>query len=111
MRYLLPDPASPGKRIVEEKISRRSTFGLLGAFYDESLDYPLPLAGIQYFDFDLWDKGKQISVFFAGALLTANYTDPALAGSRLIWERISSRSPSRSAMSPTATARKSPRRS
>ena len=82
MRYLLPDPARPGKRIVEETISRRSTFGLLGAFYDDSLDYPLPLAGIQYFDFDLWGKGKQLSVFFAGALLTANYTDPALAGSR-----------------------------
>ena len=82
MRYLLPDPARPGKRIVEETISRRSTFGLLGAFYDDSLDYPLPLAGIQYFDFDLWGKGKQLSVFFAGALLTANYSDPALAGSR-----------------------------
>jgi hypothetical protein len=83
MRYLVPDAARPGERVVEEKISKKSTFGLLGAFYDDSLDYPLPLLGIQHFNFDLWGKGKQISVFFAGALLTANYTDPSLAGSRL----------------------------
>ncbi len=82
MRYLVPDPARPGQRLVEEKISKKSTFGLLGAFYDDSLDYPLPLLGIQHFNFDLWGKGKQLSVFFGGALLTANYTDPSLAGSR-----------------------------
>jgi hypothetical protein len=82
MRYLLPDPARPGQRFIEEKISKKSTFGLLGAFYDDSLDYPLPLLGIQHFNFDLWEKGKQLSVFFGGALLTANYTDPSLAGSR-----------------------------
>jgi hypothetical protein len=82
MRYLVPDRAHPGQRVVEESIAKKSTFGLLGAFYDDSLDYPLPLAGIQYFNFDLWGKGKQLSVFFGGALLTANYTDPSLGGSR-----------------------------
>ncbi len=82
MRYLVPDPAKPGSRVVEEKISKKSTFGLLGAFYDDSLDYPLPLLGVQHFNFDLWGKGKQLSVFFGGALLTTNYTDPSLGGSR-----------------------------
>jgi hypothetical protein len=82
MRYLVPDPARPKERVVEEKISKKSTFGLLGAFYDDSLDYPLPLIGVQHFNFDLWGKGKQISVFFAGVLVTGNYTDPSLAGSR-----------------------------
>jgi hypothetical protein len=82
MRYLVPDREHPGERVVEEKISKKSTFGLLGAFYDDSLDYPLPLLGIQHFNFDLWGKGKQLSVFFGGALLTANYTDPSLAGGR-----------------------------
>ncbi|MGE5278749.1 MAG: hypothetical protein ACM3SU_17300 [Acidobacteriota bacterium] len=83
LRYLMPDPARPGERVVEEKVSRKSTFGLLGGFYDNSLDYPIPLLGIQHFNFDLWGKGKQISLFFGGALLTLNYTDPAFAGSRL----------------------------
>jgi hypothetical protein len=82
MRYLVPDPARPGERVVEEKISKKSTFGILGGFYDSSLDYPLPALGIQHFDFDLWGKGKQLSIFFAGALATLNYTDPSLAGSR-----------------------------
>jgi hypothetical protein len=82
MRYLVPDPARPGERIVEEKVSKKSTFGLAGGFYDDSLDYPIPLLGIQHFNFDLWGKGKQLSVFFGGALLTANYTDPSLGGGR-----------------------------
>jgi hypothetical protein len=82
MRYLVPDPGKPGARIVEENVSKKSTFGLLGAFYDDSLDYPLPLLGVQHFNFDLWGKGKQLSVFFAGVLLTGNYTDPSLGGSR-----------------------------
>ncbi len=82
MRYLVPDKAHPGQRVVEETIAKKSTFGLVGAFYDDSLDYPIPLAGVQYFNFDLWGKGKQLSVFFGGALLTANYTDPSLGGSR-----------------------------
>jgi len=63
-------------------MSKKSTFGLIGGFYDNSLDYPLPLLGLQHFNFDLWGKGKQVSVFFGGALLTANYTDPTLAGTR-----------------------------
>ncbi|HEU5248495.1 MAG TPA: hypothetical protein VFW15_00785, partial [Thermoanaerobaculia bacterium] len=82
MRYLVPDPAHPGERIVEEKVSKKSTFGLAGAFYDDALDYPIPLLGVQHFNFDLWGKGKQLSVFFGGALLTANYTDPSLGGGR-----------------------------
>ena len=82
MRYLIPDPATPGARIVEEKISKKSTFGLAGAFYDDALDYPIPLLGVQHFNFDLWGKGKQLSVFFGGALLTANYTDPSLGDTR-----------------------------
>ena len=82
LRYLVPDPAAPGRRLVEETISKKSTFGIAGAFYDDALDTPIPLLGIQHFNFDLWSKGKQFSVFFGGALLTANYTDPSLAGSR-----------------------------
>ncbi|MEO8188714.1 MAG: hypothetical protein ABI682_00115 [Acidobacteriota bacterium] len=82
MRNLIPDPATPGARIVETKVSRKSTFAILGGFYDKSLDYPIPLIGIQHFNFDLFGKGKQLSVFFAGALLTTNYSDPAFLGSR-----------------------------
>jgi hypothetical protein len=82
LRYLVPDPQNPEGRIVQEKLNKKSLFGLLGGFYDPSVGYPLPLAGAQYFDFDLFGKGKQLSVFFGGVLLTANYTDPSLFGSQ-----------------------------
>jgi len=81
MRYLIPDPATPGERVVQTKFSKKSTFAIAGAFYDKSLDYPIPLLGVQHFNFDLFGTGKQLSVFFAGALLTTNYTDPAFLGS------------------------------
>lgn len=82
LRYLVPDKDAPGTRVVENALTRKSLFGLVGAFYQTGQDYPFPLLGIQYFDFDLWKKNKQLSVFFAGALLFANYTDPSLLGSR-----------------------------
>jgi hypothetical protein len=81
LRFLVPDPGNPAERIVEEKINKKSLFGLVGTFYDPSVGYPVPLIGAQYFDFDLWGKGKQLSVFFGGVVLTGNYTDPALLGS------------------------------
>ena len=74
---------SPAERVVENGFTRQSLFGLTGVFYQRSSDYPLPLLGLQYFDFDLFGKNKQLSVFFAGVLLFANYTDPALLGTRL----------------------------
>ena len=51
-------------------------------FYDDALDYPLPLAGVNYFSFDFKGTGKQVNAFFAGALLTANVAEPRLFGSR-----------------------------
>jgi hypothetical protein len=82
LRYLIRDPDAPNERVVEDKLTRRSLFGLAGAFYQRSSDYPVPLLGVQYFDFDMWGKNKQLSVFFAGALLFGNYTDPSFLGSR-----------------------------
>ncbi len=80
LRYLIPDPGHPEERAVESKLTRKSLFGIAGAFYQRGQDYPFPLLGVQYFNFDMWGKNKQLSVFFAGALLFANYTDPAFLG-------------------------------
>ena len=70
-------PGQPDERLVENKLTRKSLFGIAGVFYQRGQDYPFPLLGLQYFNFDMWGKNKQLSVFFAGALLFANYTDPA----------------------------------
>lgn len=83
LRYLVPDKANPTERVVENGMTRQSLFGLTGVFYQRSSDYPFPLLGLQYFDFDLFGKQKQLSVFFAGVLLFANYSDPAFLGTRM----------------------------
>jgi hypothetical protein len=81
LRYLEPDPAKPDERQVSNKLTRKSLIGVGGIFYERGLDYPFPLLGVQYFNFDMWGKNKQLSVFFFGSLLFANYTDPAFLGS------------------------------
>ena len=71
-----------GERVVKEGFDTNKLFALGGVFYDDALDYPLPLAGVNYFTFDFKGTGKQVNVFFAGALLTANIAEPRLFGSR-----------------------------
>jgi hypothetical protein len=80
LRYLVKDDS--GQRVVKEGFDSDKLFALGGVFYDDALDYPLPLAGINYFSFDFRGTGKQLNAFFAGALLTADIAEPRLFGSR-----------------------------
>ena len=83
LRYLVKDGTSQtGQRVVKEGFDRNKLFLLGGVFYDDAMDYPLPLAGVNYFSFDFKGTGNQLNVFFAGALLTANMAQPRLFGSR-----------------------------
>lgn len=81
LRYLITDKET-GERVVQEKLKPSRIFLGGGVFFDESLDYPVPLAGIDYFSLNFKDTGAQVNVFFAGALLNANIADPSLFGSR-----------------------------
>ncbi len=80
MRYLKKN--SKGERVVEEKSSKSQTSLIGGTLYDKSYDFPLPIAGVNYLNFDLWGKGKQLNVFFGGVVLLANYSDPAFLNSK-----------------------------
>jgi hypothetical protein len=71
-----------GERVVKEGFDRDKLFLLGGVFYDDAMDFPLPLAGVNYLSFDFKGTGNQLNVFFAGALLTANMAQPRLFGSR-----------------------------
>src|SRR5262249_40771123 len=51
-RYLEKDEKT-GERTVKESMDKSQLFGLGGVFYDSSRSYPLPLAGVNYFDYDL----------------------------------------------------------
>ena len=81
LRYLVPDEET-GERVVKEGFDTKKLFLVGGIFYDDSQDYPLPLAGINYLDLDFRGKGGQVNVFFAGAFLAANLAEPRLFGSK-----------------------------
>ena len=81
LRYLVKKEGTEG-RVVQESFDTSRLFAIAGVFYDDSLDYPLPLAGANYLDFDFRGTGNQLNLFFAGALATVNYADPRLFGSK-----------------------------
>lgn len=80
LRYLVKN--EQGERVVKEGFDTSKLFALGGVFYDDAMDYPLPLAGINYFNFDFRGSGKQLNFFFGGALLIADLAEPRLFGSR-----------------------------
>ncbi|HVS16225.1 MAG TPA: hypothetical protein VMV46_20090 [Thermoanaerobaculia bacterium] len=81
LRYLVAD-GDDGERVVQEELDKTRAFLVGGMFYDRSLDYPLPLAGINWLSFDWRDTGTQVNVFFAGALITLDAANPSLFGSK-----------------------------
>ncbi len=83
MRYLVTDDET-GERVVQENLDPSRRFLVGGAFYDESFDYPLPLAGFNWLNFDWRGTGTQTNVFIAGPLITADIATPSLFGSK--WE-------------------------
>lgn len=81
MRYL--EKSGSGERVVKEGFESSRKFLLGGIHHDAGLEYPVvPLGGVDYFDFDLWDKGIQANVFFAGVVVSANATHPNVANTR-----------------------------
>ena len=80
LRYLRKD--EEGRRYVEEEIDTDRLFLAGGVFWDESVDFPIPLAGINYLALDWRGSGNQLNFFFAGPLVTVNLAEPRLFGSR-----------------------------
>ncbi|MEO8197629.1 MAG: hypothetical protein ABI689_13020 [Thermoanaerobaculia bacterium] len=80
-RYLVKDEKT-GERALKEGFDSDRLFLLGGTFYDDSLDYPLPLIGLNYFNLDVGGKKRQLNAFFGGVLGILNYADPRVGGSR-----------------------------
>ena len=81
LRYLVKDDAT-GERVVKEGFDTSKLFLLGGVFYDDSLDYPLPLAGLNYFDINFRGGDRQLNAFFGGVLGILNFADPRIGESR-----------------------------
>lgn len=81
LRYLVPDKET-GERVVQDEFDKSRLFLVGGVFHDESLDFPLPLGGINFFSFDYRGTGTQVNLFFAGVLANGTISDPDFLGSR-----------------------------
>ncbi|HVR41711.1 MAG TPA: hypothetical protein VMU84_21620, partial [Thermoanaerobaculia bacterium] len=78
LRYL--ERRDDGERVVKEGFDTSRLFMLGGIHHDAGLEYPIvPLGGVDYFNFDLFKRGIQTNVFFAGVIVAANATHPNVA--------------------------------
>ncbi|HVE71385.1 MAG TPA: hypothetical protein VNI54_08465 [Thermoanaerobaculia bacterium] len=81
LRYL--ERRGDGERVVKEGFDTSRLFGVGGIHHDAGLEYPVvPLGGINYFNFNLFNKGIQTNIFFAGVVVAANATHPDVGGTR-----------------------------
>jgi len=81
LRYLERQP--DGSRSVKTSVDSSQLFVVGGAYNDSSLSSVVPLAGVNYFNYNVAGKNVQTNVFFAGVLLFATLTDPDLLGTRI----------------------------
>lgn len=79
LRYLTK---RDGARVVQEATTT-ATAALLGVTYDPSYDFPLPLAGINYLDFNFLGQDNQLAVVFGGVLALVNVQRAKLIGERI----------------------------
>ena len=78
LRYLVK---RDGERVVQNEMTTSATAAMTGVTYDPSYDFPLPLAGVNYLDFEFLGKNNQLAVLFAGVLTLVNVQRPSLVGS------------------------------
>lgn len=81
LRYLVKEDGVEG-RVVQEGFDTGRMFAIGGLFYDDALEYPIPLLGVNYLNFDVKGTGRQFNLFFGGALLTVAAADPRVFGSK-----------------------------
>ena len=60
-----------GQRVIEEKKTKVKSL-IIGAIYQGSYSFPIPMLGYSFVDFDFKKTGAQLSVLFAGPYLAAN---------------------------------------
>src|SRR5258706_8334390 len=66
--------------VVDTAPTRRTRFAIFGALDEPGLQFPVPLAGIDYFNYNVKGRDVQINAFLAGAVNTVTLTDPRLFG-------------------------------
>ena len=80
-RYL--ERQDDGTRVVKETIDTSQFFAAAGAFRDASSDGVNPLAGVNYFNYNVGGKNIQMNAFFAGLLGFFTASKPDLFGLKI----------------------------
>lgn len=65
-------------RVVSEKPTMSAKALAMGTTIDPSFDFPLPIFGINYLDFDFLSKDTQLALLFGGVLALGNIQKPKL---------------------------------
>ncbi len=69
-------------RVVSDTVKTSARALALGTTVDPSYDYPLPLVGIDYVNFNLLNKGLQLGFIFSGVLAAGNLQKAKIRGSK-----------------------------
>lgn len=80
MRYLVQ---RGGERVLSEELTPSAKALAMGTYVDPSFDYPLPILGLNYLDFDFMGKDAQLALLFGGVLAFGNLQKPRVFGSPL----------------------------
>jgi hypothetical protein len=87
-RYLSREPPqsagseAPGGVVVTERAAHRVRTLAAGVIVDPNISIPLPFAGLNYVDFDLFGTGIQFNGFFGGSYAQMALAAPSIGGSR-----------------------------
>ncbi|HTK28630.1 MAG TPA: sigma-E factor regulatory protein RseB domain-containing protein [Vicinamibacterales bacterium] len=69
-------------RVVSNQLTTSARAFALGADIDPSLDYPLPIGGIDILDFNFLDRNMQLALLYGGVIALGNIQHPDLWGGR-----------------------------
>jgi len=81
LRYL--EKTGDGGRRVDPETRDSTLFALFGVYNQQGLDYPIPLAGVNYFDYRVKGRDLQINAFLAGLVNTFTLTNPRVFDRRI----------------------------
>jgi hypothetical protein len=71
------------ERVVEDTPTTTAKALAFGVTYDPSYDYPLPIVGINYLDFEFLGKKQQLALLFGGVLALVNVQHPKILGPKV----------------------------
>jgi MucB/RseB N-terminal domain len=72
-----------GTRVVEDRPTKSAKALAFGTIIDPSYDYPLPIVGLNYLNFDFLGRDNQLALLFGGILALANVQRPKAFGDKV----------------------------